>query len=121
MEVAMSTATIPAKPLIPSMIFKACVQPPTAIMVKNKEIGQKAKIQSIQPTPTRDTPPMSHQAIAAEAKAANKRLREPTSLVMSSTKPAIKTGSAAINDTDHSQVNVILLGPKTKSPARLPA
>src|SRR5690606_17295677 len=118
---AIKVAIMPARPFIPSIIFRAWVQPPTAIMVKSSEMGQKPRTQSAQLTPTRDTPPSNHQAIAADRKAASKRFREPTSLVMSSTRPATNTGMAARNKTGHSQVSVILLGPRTSKPAKLPA
>src|SRR5699024_992398 len=42
-------------------------------------------------------------------------------LLISSTTPATNTGNAAMNKTGHNQVNVILLGPKTNNPAKLPA
>src|SRR5690625_7218606 len=59
--------------------------------------------------------------MAADAKAASKRFKEPTSLLISSTTPATNTGKAAITNTGQSQVKVLLLGPSTSSPARLPA
>src|SRR5690625_11018 len=121
MDAAIKTATMPARPLMPSMMFKAWVQPPTATMVKSRDTGQKESNQSAHCTSTRTTPPNNHQAMAAEIKAANNRLSEPTSLLMSSTTPATKTGRAAINKTGHSQVRVILPGPSTNNPAKLPA
>src|SRR3546814_4925974 len=90
-------------------------------MVNNKETGQNYNLLSAHDNPTRDTPPSSHQAIAADKKAASRRLPAPTSLVMSSSKPATNTGIAAMNSTGHSQVRVMLLGPSTSKPARLPA
>src|SRR5690625_981355 len=110
----MSTATIPANPLMPSIILSTCVQPPTATTVKTKEIGQNDNSQSAHSTSTRITPPNSHQAIAAEANAASSRIKEPTSFLISSTTPAPNTGHAAMNKTGHNQANVTLLGPKTK-------
>ncbi len=71
--------------------------------------------------PTRLTPPSSHHAIAADRNAASRRLLAPMSLVMSSSSPATKTGSAATNSAGHSQVSVMLLGPSTSSPASVPA
>src|SRR5690606_13191249 len=106
---AMSVAIMPASPFMPSTMFSACVQPPTAIMVKNREIGQNDNMLSAHDRPTRDTPPSSHQAIAADRNAASSRLPDPTSLVMSSSSPATKTGMAAMNKTGHSQVSVMLL------------
>src|SRR5690625_3700323 len=95
---------MPAKPLIPSMIFRAWVQPPTATMVNSKDTGQNDKSQSAQTTSTRATPPKSHQTMAAEIKAASKRFKEPTSLLMSSTTPATNTGKAKMKSTGHNQV-----------------
>src|SRR3546814_13539739 len=40
---------------------------------------------------------------------------------MSSSRPATNTGIAAMNSTGHNQVKVMLLGPSTSKPARLPA
>ncbi|MNL28961.1 hypothetical protein D3C87_1506290 [compost metagenome] len=71
--------------------------------------------------PTRLTPPNSHQAIAADRKAASKRLLAPMSLVMSSSRPATKTGNAATNNAGQSQVSVMLAGPSTSRPSRVPA
>src|SRR3546814_13827519 len=90
-------------------------------MVNSNDTGQNASTQSAHDRPTRDTPPNSHQAMAADAKAANKRFPDPTSLVMSSSRPATNTGNAAMNSTGHNQVKVMLLGPSTSKPARLPA
>ena len=33
-------ATMPARPFMPSTMFSACVQPPTAIMVNRSDTGQ---------------------------------------------------------------------------------
>ena len=91
-------------------------------MVNNNEIGQKLRTQSNHSKPTRETPPKSHQAIAAEAKAANKRLPEPISLVISSKIPATNTGIAATNNAGQNQFKVVLSGlPKTSKPAKVPA
>src|SRR5690625_7049376 len=97
----MSTATIPANPLMPSIILSACVQPPTARTVKTKEIGKNDNSQSAHSTSTRITPPNSHHEITAEANAASSRFTEPTSLLISSTTPATNTGNAAMNKSVH--------------------
>lgn len=71
--------------------------------------------------PTRLTPPSNHQAIAADAKAASRRLLAPMSLVMSSSKPATNTGSAETNNAGQSQARVMLSGPSTSRPMSVPA
>ncbi len=40
METAISVATMPARPFMPSTIFSAWVQPPTANMVNSSDTGQ---------------------------------------------------------------------------------
>src|SRR3546814_13326432 len=90
-------------------------------MVNNKETGQNDNMLSAHDNPTPDTPPSSHQAIAADKKAASRRLPAPTSLLMSSSKPATKTGIATMNSTGHTPVRVMFLGTSTSKPARLPA
>ena len=120
-DTAIRVAIMPANPFMPSTMFSACVQPPTANMVKISDTGQNDSTQSTGAMPTRLTPPSSHQAIAAEANAASRRLLAPMSLVMSSSRPATNTGSAATNSAGHSQVSVMLLGPSTSRPANEPA
>ncbi|MNN82549.1 hypothetical protein D3C81_1994910 [compost metagenome] len=39
-DMAISVATMPARPFMPSTMFSACVQPPTANMVNSSDTGQ---------------------------------------------------------------------------------
>src|SRR5699024_1148240 len=120
-DVAINVATMPASPFMPSTIFSACVHPPTAIMLKIRDTGQNDSNQLAQLIPTRVRPPSNHQAMAADRNAASKPLLAPNSFVTSYITPAIKTGSAEINNTGHNQVSVKLRGPTTSSPASVPA
>src|SRR5690606_1383943 len=121
MDTAISVATMPARPFMPSTMLSAWVQPPTANMVNSSDTGQNASTQSTGAMPTRLTPPSSHHAMAADRKAASRRLLAPMSLVMSSSSPATKTGITATNNAGHSLVSVMLLGPSTSNPASEPA